>query len=319
MPSICAMCSSAVTRHKAVVCDGRCGELFHFNCAGVPQEFLNLAGKPGILWKCTACRSASTSTSDDSLLTTLTEIKSDIALLKRDQQELLQLQKEISVLKQEQIEFKHSVEHFSSQFDEFTTSIQSFKTALSKINGLEAKVAALHNENSGLRTQLNDLQQYTRKNNVEISGVPEQKNEQIKDIIMKIGEVVGCTIADSDMDVCHRVAHMNNGNKNSKSIIVRFQSRNKKQDFLSASKRYRNLNSSELGFVGNVCGVYVNEHLTLENKKLFKSAREFSRENNFKYCWVRDCRIYVKRSDESRAIVVQDESVLSRLRGGLSL
>lgn len=83
-------------------------------------------------------------------------------------------------------------------------------------------------------------------------------------------------------------------------------------------KRRRGIPSEELGFDGETSRVYANDHLTLQNKILHKKAREFCSYNNFKYVWVRDSKIFIKKTDTSKAILIRNESIFSRLahRGG---
>lgn len=54
----------------------------------------------------------------------------------------------------------------------------------------------------------------------------------------------------------------------------------------------------------------MSEHLTLHNKHLHAAARRKAKEAGFKFVWVRDGRILVRRNEQSHAITIKDEESL---------
>ena len=55
----------------------------------------------------------------------------------------------------------------------------------------------------------------------------------------------------------------------------------------------------------NASVVYVNENLTKSSRILLGHARRFCRENDWKYAWVKNGIIRIKKSDDSPAIVLE--------------
>ena len=51
----------------------------------------------------------------------------------------------------------------------------------------------------------NDLEQYTRRECVEIRGVPQKPDESTNTIVKEVGKAVGVEIADIDISVSHRL------------------------------------------------------------------------------------------------------------------
>ena len=51
----------------------------------------------------------------------------------------------------------------------------------------------------------NDLEQYTRRECVEISGIPQKPDESTNTIVKQLGKAVGVEIADIDISVSHRL------------------------------------------------------------------------------------------------------------------
>ncbi|KAK9744679.1 hypothetical protein QE152_g7518 [Popillia japonica] len=69
--------------------------------------------------------------------------------------------------------------------------------------------ASLKQEIGEPRNQIQDLEQHSKLNNLEIQGVPQKKNENIFDILHKIGDAIQCDISPTDINAAHRVAQLN--------------------------------------------------------------------------------------------------------------
>ena len=72
---------------------------------------------------------------------------------------------------------------------------------------------------------LDDLEQYSRKNSLEIVGIPESIREN-ESAVLKIANALNVQVKPEDIDICHRVKR-----KRSSPIIVRFVSHKVKSSF----------------------------------------------------------------------------------------
>ena len=61
-------------------------------------------------------------------------------------------------------------------------------------------------------------------------------------------------------------------------------------------------------------GCFVNEHLTLKNKLLFKRAREFASEKRYMFVWSKNCKIYLRKNEGARVIHVSSEATLNKIQ-----
>lgn len=73
------------------------------------------------------------------------------------------------------------------------------------------------------------------------------------------------------------------------------------------------LNTSHLGFTGVKKPVFVVEHLSPTNKHLHAAARQKSKELNYKYVWVRNGQIFMRKTDTTEYIVVRNMETLQNL------
>ncbi|KAH9380010.1 hypothetical protein HPB48_006172 [Haemaphysalis longicornis] len=124
---------------------------------------------------------------------------------------------------------------------------------------------ALQDENKRLTRRVDELEQYTRLNNLEIKGI--SSDEDPVDVVKKIGDVLKEPVSSHDIDTCHRIPTRKPGETN---IVVRFVRRDKRHALLAKARKQK-LTTKQLG-LSQANAVYVNEHLTQANKQLLGAA-----------------------------------------------
>lgn len=85
-----------------------------------------------------------------------------------------------------------------------------------------------------------------------------------------------------------------------------------RDDFITAAKKYKALSTSDLGLNGNT-KIFVNDHLTVENKQLLNKAKLLAREKDFAYVWVKNCVIFTKKNVTSPTHVIKSEKDLKKI------
>lgn len=195
------------------------------------------------------------------------------------------------------------VTRLQESIDFNTKVIEDLKKELcirdSKIKELQDNIAKVREESADETEQLH---QYTRRNNVEIHGVPEIQGEDTYEILKDIGKAVGCEINKSDIDISHRMPTSNKSLP--RPIIAKFTNRWKKQELMAAKKQVRQLQSSTIGINASSRPVYINDHLTPKSKGLLKRAKDL-RLKGFKYVWTREGKIFVRKDDASPVINIR--------------
>ncbi|KAG5869564.1 hypothetical protein JTB14_035890 [Gonioctena quinquepunctata] len=112
----------------------------------------------------------------------------------------------------------------------------------------------------------------------------------------------------------HRV-HSNKIHGNlPKNAIVRFYSREVRDQFLASAKlkRQNGENMRRSIRVNDVLSnLYINENLTLHNKIIFKVTRDFAKTYGYKFVWVKNAKIFLRKDDQSHAKLIRSSSNLS--------
>lgn len=201
-------------------------------------------------------------------------------------------------------ELTKSVKFLSDQYDGIATRLDS---VLIENNALKERNDALISENNKLTKQVEQMEQYSRLNNLEIRGVPNAKDENLVALLCSIGMKVKCQVQQSDIDTVHRIPTPNNPKGN--NIIARFLSRDKKNE-LQMKVRKARLTAKELGLGNEPLNIYFNDHLSPQNKALFSAALKLKKANEWRFLWTDQCVIKARRNASSTVHKIRSEADL---------
>ncbi|KAL4713376.1 hypothetical protein ACJJTC_016844 [Scirpophaga incertulas] len=238
----------------------------------------------------------------DEIKSSLTDIKTEIKTLRN----------EYDILKQSvsNINTEISCLQHSSQFqsDEHVTLKQRVDDLARATNERTSSLAV------SLQSRIDSLEQQARQTNVEICNVPERKSENLVGIVEAIGTAIRFPISKGDLVSVHRVPHAHQASDKPKNIIVKFSTRIQRDNILASYRNIKSLRSDQLGIQGTPSTIYLNEHLTLQKKQLFRKTRETAKELHYKYVWIRNSTILIRENDDSPALAIRGDNDLSRLR-----
>lgn len=141
----------------------------------------------------------------------------------------------------------NSIQFLSAQYDDL----------IKKVNVLEEKNGILEAQNLKLKSVvdiqqsqlqqhtdlINDMEQYSRRECLEIHGVPVTNDEDTNEIIMKVGNLANVSIKPEDISVSHRLGIPSNVPTGRPArppiIIVKFVRRNVKEEFIIFPKEFK--------------------------------------------------------------------------------
>lgn len=179
---------------------------------------------------------------------------------------------------------------------------QKYNALFAKFQEQEKINERLLSELSTVKKQLNKKEQNELKNNIIVHGVPYMANENIPEIITKIGQTLETPVGKFS---AFRMGK--EGAKNS-AIKVIFDNEDTKKGFLKSKNKF-NLGSRDLGYTTDN-KVFLNHDLTKANLELFKEAKIFKSNNSFKYLWISNGSILLKKDENSKVIVIENTEQL---------
>ncbi|XP_020905418.1 uncharacterized protein LOC110243633 [Exaiptasia diaphana] len=209
-----------------------------------------------------------------------------------------QLLSDNAVLRNEVDDLKKSVQFHSDEVEQLRKENSDLKA---QVQQLTTNQEQLMKSADDLEERHDNLEMYTRKYNLEIHGISEEDEEDLEEIVMKLGEAVGVEIEEDDIDIVHRMkVRVKRGPR---PIIVRFMSHKIKSELYKAKKKLRRIAGLNDDLKAEKA-IYINENLTTAKRKLFAEVRKLAKQNKWKNCWSLDGKIYVCKEKGFRPIKI---------------
>ena len=163
------------------------------------------------------------------------------------------------------------------------TTLESSNKNLQDANDkLTARVAALE-------AQADQAEQYSRRNCLRISGIPETTGENTDNIVLSIANDIDSEVRLQDIDRSHRVGNLNKKRSKPREIIVKFSTYRARANFYQQRTLMK-----ERGHEGT----FINEDITKKRSEYLYEARKLFKSNKLKGCWSSDGTILVKDNDD---------------------
>ena len=234
---------------------------------------------------------------------------------------------ETSITNKIKIEFNLAVEALKAEFTQTTDFLAAeqrdlkcdVENANAHIKSLEFENVRLSNELKEIVLRLRDMEKVSRSCNVEIQAVPETKQEDLCNILKQLCVTIANPIMEKDISSIRRVARRDSSSLRPRNVLVTFSSQRVRDDLIAAFKSYNKnhrpnqLNSNDLNIAGPKSNIYVVEHLSPELKKLHAATRKAASAGSYKYVWVKNGRIYVRKADDSSHIQIKTEDCLKKI------
>lgn len=180
-----------------------------------------------------------------------------------------------------------------------------------RFSQIEEKTDQMSIDLMTLTVKCNQLEQSIKNYSLEIVGVPGNKDENLVNVITKIGETMNVKLNENDIDNVFRVKTANKKNSSEK-IIVNFVRVLKKQEFLDKRKIKKSIYARELGY-NSTSQIYIAESLTKDNNYLSYLARDLVKRKLLFRTWHAGGKIYVKISENSNPKKITTASELELL------
>ncbi|KAH9367553.1 hypothetical protein HPB48_001645 [Haemaphysalis longicornis] len=197
-----------------------------------------------------------------------------------------------------------SVEFLGEKYDKILSRLEQAEKAASDVTGLvqelQADVRNKDREIKQIRIALNDAEQYSRRKNIEVHGVPIKDEENLMDVLTEIaGKLQLSTPTVETVSTAHRLKA-----KEGKipPIIVRFRKRDDRDKWCAKRTTLREE------------GIFINENLTQYTKQLLWATKTKAREKNYKFAWTRNGKVLVKEKEGAPKIWIKSEDDLHQLK-----
>ena len=212
----------------------------------------------------------------------------EVAVERGISKQLSKLFERIEKLEESTAESKERLEQNAGSLMDLDVQIREKTDQIEKLNSvIEKQAVSLNN----LKLEMNEIQQYSRRNCLKIYGVPENKGENTDKVVCSLAsEHLDIILTEEDLDRSHRVANRvgqnsssnaegaNSKKKKPRAIIVKFCSYRKRSAILRARRLLKGT------------GMAIDEALTASNQDLLWTAK---RHEKVKEAWTSDGHVTV--------------------------
>lgn len=320
--SKCDICKKSVTKSLPGLECSKCEKIVHLNtkCSGLTnKQIAALKAASSLEWTCLDCQRESPRRNSSIVIPEEEDEEEDTPVQINTKKLLSNVSKEVEkAIKSEIRELNESLQFHSSKLDEVVECIEVFKQ---NIRNLERKNVELMNKNCNLETRIGvleqrllEIEQEKLNKYVEISNLPCQPNENLKNIVENVA--LKLQLPPEEIKSVSRLPGRKDQSANIKVEL---------QDELIQEKWISKAKSSKIT-VSDICPleihnnnkVYVSEAMTKMNKSiLWQAKKELKTNQNYKYIWFKKGLVKARKNDGSKIYnlrTMEDIQILANVK-----
>ena len=169
---------------------------------------------------------------------------------------------------------------------------QHFSVLQKDIKEKNDKISELEQKVEELTIKCDDLEQYSRRNLIRISGITETAQEDTDDLVIKMAnKIMDIPLDLNEIDRSHRVGPKSPGKE--RPILVKLTSYRSKVKLIRNRRKLNTPNASNI-VPTNGAKIFINDDLTRRRAQLLYKARLLKKDNSINDAWSYDGRILAK-------------------------
>ena len=162
------------------------------------------------------------------------------------------------------------------------------------------------------KVKLNELEQYSRRLCLNVTGVPERPDEDTNQLVRDLAKMAGVNISPGDIDASHRVGAPKQGK--ARTVIVRFTHFPARQALYNARRELRKPRPFHGSTVSAETAnqVFVSDNLTRENQLVLYKARQLKKDGKIFAAWSDVGKVKIRASQGGPTHVIRSVADLMK-------
>lgn len=330
MTNNCSVCGKFVSTQtiKCIVCASCC----HRQCAINAKTNTKAPAR----WLCKRCNTNQISPEKSSTPKDLNKSstvssdcsksspdESDKTLLHDIKLELIKVAQEMSLFRNELSHLTTTLTSLNKRFDEVDIRISALENNTEqRISSLETRLSKLEldrciaTNHIDVKSELNEMNQRSLRNDLEISGIDESKNENLFHITTALAQSLGVAMDERDIVFAERKGQRSGVSETGKPtrprpVIIRLARQMVRDDLLRSARKLpaKFAGSNDVTNL-NVTKFYINERLTAYNRNLFYHARQEGKRKGWRFVWTHKGHIFARQNPDSvKNIIIKDSDI----------
>ena len=182
--------------------------------------------------------------------------------------------------------------------EKYQTLMEFKDSAENKIKALEGRNIYLEKSVGSLEDRIQELEDKEKEKNIELSGLEKKKNENLNDIVALVARKL--QVSSAEIESSARVGREKPESNKPQTVVVTLKSKSARDQWIKCRKT-RLVNGDIYG-TGSDVPIYINENLT-KNKRTLLWETKNQLKGTYKYIWVQNGQILIKKSDEDKKIL----------------
>lgn len=319
----CDNCEKLITKKTPGVACSTCEKLVHLNtvCSGLSTKQREAIHSSNLQWMCQECEKTVPKRTSVIIPNEEEEEAEEIADSPTLQVDVKQLLKDISKEMEKTVrkmvgELSDSLQYHSDQMDELQRTIQEFKTV---VKDLQKKNTQLSQQNTHLQTRVGALEQRVQSleqerlsSVIELSNIPQQENENIKEIVKTVAIKLNTPTTN-----IKAIQRQGTGKDRPGNIMIRFADDADCITWTTAAKTTSLIIADACPGINKPKAsekIFIREALTPYNKKLLWYAKQkLKAGDTYKYVWCKQGVIRARKEDNGKIIIIRSEDDVDKL------
>lgn len=205
-----------------------------------------------------------------------------------------------------------TVEYLSLKIDDYELKFKNMEKKITELEKINENNMSQKKDFFELQAKVEASEQYARVNNIEIIGIPEKNQENLMDVLKKIYTELKVEMP-KHIEYASRVTPREKIEGRPRNVVVKLERRQHKDDIIAAIRKRKGLTAEDINMHGGH-NIFINEHLSPKNKLLYKKVREFSKEQKYKFCWIKNCKIFLRLNENSNPVCINSFYELEKIK-----
>uniref|UniRef100_T1HRS5 FP protein C-terminal domain-containing protein n=1 Tax=Rhodnius prolixus TaxID=13249 RepID=T1HRS5_RHOPR len=217
---------------------------------------------------------------------------------------------ELVSLKNEQANLTKSVFDFQKSLHEIDKKV---KLQAKSITKLQSENTSLRCEVKNLNNQLNIHSQNIHTNTVRINNIPKKSDEDLFQVLFKIGQVCDYELTKDKIDFCFRTRTVRNSD--TPPILLKFASKIEKDTFMYKKRTSQEKLTTDIIDSSRPKGkIFINDYMSPYYYSLYQKVNQLRVQGILKFTWFRNNKLYVKKNENSLPISIRCEEDIGKLQ-----
>ena len=157
-------------------------------------------------------------------------------------------------------------------------------------------------------TELDNLEQYGRRENLEFHRAPVQQSENTNKIVQNLLKRINLETNENEISTSHRLPSTKENT--SPPIIARFSKRDTRNKIYTNKSKFNAVSNFGIPEMNNL---YINENLTKKRSELLAKPRKAKYEAKYKYLWTKNGKIFVRKSDQAQSLHIKSLQDIAKI------